>query len=57
MFIILALSLYITLGGGILAAYNPRMISLEDCANGADFSWVTLCTAIGYALHGIGWCS
>ena len=54
MFIILALSLYITLGGGILAAYNPRMISLEDCANGADFSWVTLCTAIGYALHGIG---
>lgn len=57
-------SLYITLGVGILAAYNARVTTLEDCANSVDFGWgcsarhqLTLCTAFGYALHGISLCS
>lgn len=38
------LSLYITLGGGILAVYNPTYR-------------VTLCTALSYVLHDVGFCS
>ena len=63
--------LYITLGVGILAAYNARITHLEDCANGVDFGWgcfawyrlkfvqrlVTLCTASANALHGVWLCS